>query len=70
MTQVKTHRIDCTDKTQVVIVLCDHWSPTTLDDHLDELRAHHRRGVRFLFLMAGTPGRVVAPVAVDLGVAP
>jgi hypothetical protein len=70
MTQVKTHLIDCTDKTRVVIVLCDHWSPTTLDDHLDELRAHHRRGVRFLFLMAGTPGRVVAPVAVDLGVAP
>jgi hypothetical protein len=70
MSQVKTHLIDCTDKTRVVIVLCDNWSPTTLDDHLDELRAHHRRGVRFLFLMAGTPGRAVAPVAVDLGVAP
>jgi hypothetical protein len=70
MTQVKIHLIDCTGKTRLVIFLCDNWSPTTLDDHLDELRAHHRRGVRFLFLMAGTPSRVVAPVAVDLGLAP
>jgi hypothetical protein len=70
MTQVKTHLIDCTEKTRVVIILCDNWSPTTLDDHLDELRAHHRRGVGFLFLMVGTPGTVVAPVAVNLGLAP
>jgi hypothetical protein len=70
MTQVKAHLIECTGKTQVVLFLCDNWSPTTLDDHLDELRAHHRRGVRFLFLMVGTPGRIMAPVAVDLGLTP
>jgi hypothetical protein len=70
MTQVKTHLIDCAEKTRVVLILCDNWSPTTLDDHLDEIRAHHRRGVRFLFLMVGTPGRIVAPVAVDLGLTP
>jgi hypothetical protein len=66
MARVKTHLIDCGDTTRVVLFLCDHWSPTTLEEHLEELRAHHRRGVRFLFLLAGTPSRLIAPVAVDL----
>lgn len=70
MKQVRDHLIRCIDKTRVVIVLCDHWFPGMLDDHLGDLRAHHDRGVRFLFLMVGTPGRAVAPVAVDLGLAP
>jgi hypothetical protein len=70
MVQVKAHLIECADNTRVVIFLCDHWSPTMLDDNLDELRAHHRRGARFLFLLAGMPDRGVAPLSVDLGAAP
>lgn len=66
MKQVRKHLIDCINMTRVVIVLCDHWQPDMLEDHIGDLRAHHDRGVRFLFLMVGTPGRVVAPVAVDL----
>ena len=45
-----------------VVVLCDYWNPSMLDEHLGDLRAHHGRGVRFLFLMAGNPGRIVSPV--------
>jgi hypothetical protein len=68
--QVREHLIRCQGTTRVVIVLCDHWFPGMLDDHLGDLRAHHDRGVRFLFLMVGIPGRVVSPVAVDLGLTP
>lgn len=66
MTRVKAHLIECKDRTPVVIFLCDIWSPEILDEHIEELRAHHRQGVRFLFLLIGTPDRVLAPVAVDL----
>ena len=66
MKRVRKHLIDCINKTRMVIVLCDYWQPDMLEDHIGDLRAHHDRGVRFLFLMVGTPGRVVAPVAVDL----
>jgi hypothetical protein len=66
MKQVRKHLIECANKTRVVIVLCDRWHPNMLEDHIGDLRAHHNRGVRFLFLMVGTPGRVVAPVAVVL----
>jgi hypothetical protein len=67
--QVREHLIRC-PVTQSVIVLCDHWHPAILDEHLGDLRAHHDRGVRFLFLLAGIPGRVVAPVGVDFGLTP
>jgi hypothetical protein len=70
MRQVREHLIRCSEQTRVVIFLCDHWSPSTLDEHLGDLRAHHGRGVRFLFLLLGIPSRVLAPVAVDLGLAP
>jgi hypothetical protein len=70
MKQVREHLIRCTDKTRVVIFLCDHWFPGILDDHIGDLQAHYDRGVRMLYLMAGTPGRSFAPVAVDLGVRP
>jgi hypothetical protein len=69
MRQVREHLIRCKE-TLSVIILCDHWNPSMLDEHLGDLRAHHDRGVRFLFLMVGLPGRVVAPVAVDLGLTP
>ena len=67
MKQVREHLIRCINKTRTVIVLCDYWQPAMLDDHIGDLRAHHEKGVRFLFLMVGTPARAVAPVAVDLG---
>ena len=67
--QVREHLIRC-PATRAVIVLCDHWRPAVLDDHIGDLRACHDRGVRFLFLLVGIPGRVVAPVAVDLGLRP
>jgi hypothetical protein len=69
MREVRKHLIDF-PVTRVVIVLCDYWSPEMLDEHIGDLRAHYGKGVRFLFLMVGTPSRVVAPVAVDLGLAP
>jgi hypothetical protein len=70
MRAVREHLIRCVDRTRVVVVLCDFWRPGMLDDHIGDLRAHYSRGVRFLFLLAGTPGRAVAPVAVDLAVGP
>lgn len=70
MRKVREHLIKCINKTRVVIILCDHWRPAMLEDHILDLRAHHDRGTRFLFLMVGTPGRVVAPVAVDLEITP
>jgi hypothetical protein len=69
MRKVREHLIRC-PVTQSVIVLCDHWHPAILDEHLGDLRAHHDRGVRFLFLLVGIPGRVVAPVGVDFGLTP
>jgi hypothetical protein len=65
MKQVREHLIRCTGKTRVVVVLCDHWRPDMLDDHYGDLRAHYDRGVRFLFLLVGIPGRALSPVAVD-----
>jgi hypothetical protein len=67
MRQVREHLILCKE-TKAVIILCDHWYPRMLDEHIGDLRAHHEKHkVRFLFLMVGLPGRVVSPVAVDLG---
>jgi len=70
MQQVREHMIRCIDKTRVAIILCDHWHPKMLSDHLGDLRAHHDRGTRILFLLAGVPDRALAPVAVDLSAAP
>jgi hypothetical protein len=70
MRRVREHLIRC-PQTRVAIILCDHWHPGMLGDHLGDLRAHHQEhGVQFLFFMAGTPNRVLAPVAVDLDVSP
>ncbi len=66
MQRVKTHLTDCTGITRAVVILCDTWdSESFMDDHFDELQAHHRKGVRFVFVMAGAPARVLAPVSVD-----
>jgi hypothetical protein len=70
MQQVREHLIRCYQKTRVVIFFCDVWRPDILDAHIGDLRAHHDRGVRFVFLLAGTPARSIAPIAVDLGASP
>ncbi len=66
MRQVREHLIECWEQTRIVIVLCDHWSKGMLDGHIRDVRAHHRRGVQFVFLLASSPGNVLAPVALDL----
>lgn len=66
MEKIRAYLIHCFQKTKVVIVLCDHWKSDMLESQIGDLREHYKRGVRFLFLMAGSPSRIIAPVAVDL----
>lgn len=66
MRGVKTHLIECADKTKVTIVLCDHWdSKSFMNEHFDELRAHNRKGVQFLFLLVGAPSKALTRVPVN-----
>lgn len=63
--QVKSHLIDCTEITRIVIFLCDTWDARHfMHEHYEELRAHHRSGVRFLFLMTGAPNTSLTAVDV------
>lgn len=64
--KLRAHLIRCVDKTRVVIIVSDHWTPTILDEHLEDLRAHAAKGVRFLFSLVGIPDRTVSPINVDL----
>ena len=41
-----------------------------IDLHREELRAHARNGVRFLFVLVGVPDRVLVPVPVEFDEAP
>jgi hypothetical protein len=66
MRQVREHLIECWEQTRIVLVLCDHWSKSMLDEHIRDVQAHHRRGVQFVFLMASSPGNVLAPIRLDL----
>lgn len=66
MRQVKTRLIEARGTTQVVIVFCDcRDSASFQEHHRDELIAHDRNGVRFLFVMVGVPDRVLVPVPVE-----
>jgi hypothetical protein len=69
MRQVRERLILCPG-TKSVIILGDNWLFPCLKESLGDLRAHHRKGVRFLFLLVGFPRRFVEPVEVDLGLAP
>lgn len=65
MQEVKVHLTSCAGVTKAVIVLCDTWdSRSFIDEHYVELQAHHRKGVRFLFLMIGAPNTAVSGVRV------
>lgn len=65
MRQVREHLITCMGTTKLVIIFCDHWQRTTLDEHMGDLRAHHARGVRFVFLLAPVPAKTLLPVVID-----
>jgi hypothetical protein len=50
-----------------VIVFCDCWDSASFqEEHREELSAHDRNGVRFLFFMVGVPERLIMPVPVGL----
>jgi hypothetical protein len=66
MREVREHLIDCFGTTRIVIVLCDTWTRSILEEHLRDLRAHYRRKVRFVFLQAVNPGTTLVPLPVDL----
>ena len=53
MRQVREHLIDFQDTTRIVIVLCDQWTKTTLEEHRRDLRAHYRRASVLSFSWPG-----------------
>ena len=64
--QVKTRLIEARGTTQVVIVFCDCWDSASFqEEHREELSAHNRNGVRFVFVMVGVPDRVLVPIPVE-----
>jgi hypothetical protein len=71
MRQVKTRLIEAQGTIKLVIVLCDSWNSAAFQaDHHEELSAHARRGVWFLFLLVGVPDRVLGTVPVAFDQAP
>ncbi len=51
---------------KVVVVFCDTWDSASFqEEHREELGAHARNGVRFLFMLVGVPDRVLVPVPVE-----
>jgi hypothetical protein len=67
MELMKSHLFQCKGITREVVFLCDQWDSATLrQDHLPFLRACHRAGIHFTFLMVGPTGRTLSHVAVDL----
>jgi hypothetical protein len=69
--QVKTRLIEARGAVKLVVVLCDTWqSPTFDDDQREELGAHFRNGVKFLFLLVGVPDRGLVPVPVSFDESP
>lgn len=66
MRRTKTHLIECEPKTKLVVFICDTWNGQSFtEDHLDELSAWYRKGVRFLFLLVGSPRTELSRIAVD-----
>ncbi len=66
MRQVREHLIKC-PRTQAVVVVCDFWTQAALREHALGLRAHHKRGVRFLFLVVGIDCRSIAVMPGNFG---
>ncbi len=67
MQEVKTHLIRCSRITRLVLVFSDQWDGASFRKlHRAELQAHHGNGIRFRFVMAGDPDRLLTQVPVDL----
>jgi hypothetical protein len=68
MQQMKTHLIECAGITRFVLFITDTWDAQGfIDNHFNELRAHYGRGVRFVFLIVGSPRHHLSPITVDFG---
>ena len=66
MDQMKQHLSDCAGITKVVVVLTNSWNTKSfMQDHYDDLRAFHRDGVRYLFLLIGAPNTSLSVVNVQ-----
>jgi hypothetical protein len=67
MRQVKARLTAARGGIEHVVVFCDAWdTPGFEEKHREELEAHARPGVRFHFVMAGVPDRVIGAVPVEL----
>ena len=65
MRKVKARLTEARGGVKVVVVFCDTWDSASFqEEHREELGAHARNGVRFLFLLVGVPDRVLVPVPV------
>ena len=66
MRQVKARLIESNGVIKVVIVCCDCWDSASFqDEHRDELRAHEKNGVRFVFLLVGVPDQILVTLPVE-----
>jgi len=66
MRQVKARLTESRGAVKAVIVFCDTWDSASFqEEHREELGAHARNGVRFLFMLVGVPDRVLVPVPVE-----
>jgi hypothetical protein len=63
--KVKTQLITCSGITRVVVVLTDTWDADEFREHAPEFRAWHQKGIRFLFLLVGSPTSPPAPIPID-----
>jgi len=66
MRQVKARLIESNGTIKVVIVFCDCWDSASFqEEHREELRAHDKNGVRFMFVLVGVPDQILVPVPVE-----
>jgi hypothetical protein len=71
MRHVRARLIESRREIKAVIVFCDSWDSASFQEqHRDELGAHARNGVHFLFGLVGVPDRVLAPVPVEFDQVP
>jgi len=64
--QVKARLIESNGTIKVVIVFCDCWDSASFhEEHREELSAHDKNGVRFMFVLVGVPDQILVPVPVE-----
>jgi hypothetical protein len=68
MRQVKARLIESRGTTQTVIFFCECRNSASFEEeHREELRAHDRNGVHFLFVLVGVPDKTLVSIPVALG---